>query len=410
MEEQEHWRGPTWLFAAATLPLGVVGGFMLVAFPFLAAKQGMSVAVIGSIIGAKELASLLKIVWTPAIDLVATPRTWMTATTGLCGLLLLFLILTPALPGMALPLALLAFATAAAASTTAAAGAGLMALALPPEALSSAAGYFQCGQLVTQGLTGALAVWLGARFGAPAVAAALCAVCLLALAASRLLPDARGAHLAAPIPGRLKAIALDLWSLARSPRGLFVILAFCGPIGIGAASFLWSGVAVEWHADAATVAVATGLGAAMATALGAFAYGKIIGRMDRVRSFLLTGALLAGAAILMAVLPRTPAAFTVGALVYAACLGCAYTSFTALSLEVIGKGAAASKACALNAVGNLPVAYMPVILGFAHDRWSTSAMLWLEAGLGAVFVLAFALADGWLRGRIPSPLAEGAVS
>lgn len=123
-------------------------------------------------------------------------------------------------------------------------------------------------------------------------------------------------------------------------------------------------------------------------------------------SFLLTGALLVGAAILVAVLPRTPMMFAIGTTIYALLLGCAWTSFTAVQYEVMGKGAAASKYCLLNAIGNLPNSYMPFVLGKVHDASSSTGMLLFDAGVTTAFIVAFAL----LRGRggwraIPPSLA-----
>jgi hypothetical protein len=123
---------------------------------------------------------------------------------------------------------------------------------------------------------------------------------------------------------------------------------------------------------------------------------------DKVASLLAAGMLLAIAAVLLAVMPRTPQAFVIGAFFYAPSLGRSYTAFTALLFETIGRGAAASKFCVLNAVGNLGNSYMPVLLGLVHDRQSTTVMLWFETVVTMGFIAAFALIDRAMRSRKPA--------
>ena len=65
-------------------------------------------------------------------------------------------------------------------------------------------------------------------------------------------------------------------------------------------------------------------------------------------------------AIIMAVAPRTPNAFTVSVLAYALTGGMAYTAFSAIVLLTIGRGAASTKYATLSSLGNLPVVL--------HDR------------------------------------------
>jgi hypothetical protein len=211
-------------------------------------------------------------------------------------------------------------------------------------------------------------------------------LCLPAVFAVALIAEPERPKLGEKILVRVQQVALELWRFARDPRGLLVLTAVLTPIGVGAASFLFGGIAAEWGVGSARVALVTGFGAAMAAAVGALLYARLAERADRMLAFLTTGTLLALAAVLLAVLPRTPGAFTVGTLNYAMLLGAAYGAFTALILDVVGRRAVATKFTALYACGNAPVAYMPALNGWVHDRWSTSTMLWVEAGLGLFFV------------------------
>ena len=106
----------------------------------------------------------------------------------------------------------------------------------------------------------------------------------------------------------------------------------------------------------------------------------------------MTSVLLVLAAVLLAVLPREPAAFAAGTLIYSLMLGFSHASYGALQFETVGEGAVASKNALLNAFGNVPVTYMPVLLGIVHDDWSVTAMLMFEAVLTGAFITVFGLA------------------
>jgi MFS family permease len=398
---------PPWIFGAMIVPMGVFNGVLTIIFPYLAAHQGMSVAAIGSVIGAGMLASPLKLLWTPLVDLAWPLRGWVAASAFVCALSIGGLLLAVDGQFSAGLLAGLAFAAGTAVAFSQIATSGLLALAVDEAQLGVASGYLQTGNLVAQGLGGAAGLWLATQMGLKIAAAAIALATLASAFAVLLVPEPERSHFATAISTRIVSIGRDLWELARDRRRLFVIILFATPVGAGAASFLFSGVAGDWHAGAGTVAFATGLGAACASAVGAFLYGRLADRFDRVASLLAAGLLLAIAAVVLAVLPRTPQAFAIGALFYALCLGCSYTAFTALLFETIGRGAAASKFCVLNAVGNLGNFYMPVLLGLVHDRRSTTVMLWFEAVVTMGFIAAFALIERAMRTRKPASRTVG---
>ena len=394
---------PTWVYALVAVPDGLFRGFLTIAFSFIAAKSGMPLGIIGGIIAAGLFAVPAKLLWMPVVDLTGTLRGWFAGGTAASAACILLMVVMPLDTGHAFWLGLAAFVGMATTTLAGMAGSALLALTLPPERLSVAAGYLQGGNLVAVGLGGAASLWLATNAGATVAAATMAAATLAALLLVALVREPVRPHLDATVPGRLRAIGSDLWETARRRRGLFVLIAFATPIGVGGASMLWAGVASEWHAGAGTVALVTGVGSALATAGGAMAYGLLIGRMNRMTSFLLTGVILCAVAVLVAVSPRTATMFAVTTTIYALCLGCSYTSFTALQFEVMGKGAAASKYCLLNALGNLPLSYMPWLLGIVHDRSSSTGMLLSEAGLTLVVIAVFAGLRGAAGWRIGTP-------
>ena len=162
----------------------------------------------------------------------------------------------------------------------------------------------------------------------------------------------------------------DLWQVARSRAGFLALLICFLPIGTGAASNLWAAVADDWHASADTVALVDGrprgrrlrgrlprrrLSAAIAwTGRSAYAlYGTADGgvRRSRWRSR-----------------RAREAMYIVFTLVYAFIQGLTYAGFTAVVLEAIGLGAAATKYNVFASLSNMPIAYMTVIDGWAHER------------------------------------------
>ena len=205
----------------------------------------------------------------------------------------------------------------------------------------------------------------------------------------------RGAHI-----GRdFALVARDLWSVAKSRTGALALLICFLPIGTGAASGLWSAVADDWHASADTVALVTGVASGIVSAAGCFIGGWLCDRMGRKSAYALFGALLALCAVAMAAAPRTETMFIVFTTVYSLIAGLTYAGFSALVLETIGRGAAATKYNLFASLSNMPIAYMIVVDGWAHTRWGSGGMLYAEAAIGVLALCAFAAVAAATRTR-----------
>ncbi len=90
-------------------------------------------------------------------------------------------------------------------------------------------------------------------------------------------------------------------------------------------------------------------------------------------------------------LPRTQEVWIGATLAYNALLGACYSAYSAVVLEVIGKGAAATKFNLMASVANVPVFFMPIVDGLLHDRHGTNAMFYGEAALSVAAALLFGL-------------------
>src|SRR5207237_203856 len=109
-----------------------------------------------------------------------------------------------------------------------------------------------------------------------------------------------------------------------------------GGYGLGGGVGLWLAerVAVGWVPGA--ILGGSGL-------LGCIVSGSICDRMDRRHAYALFGALMAASAVAMGLCPRTQFTYVGFVLLYAFITGFAYAGFSAVVLEAIGGGAAATK-------------------------------------------------------------------
>jgi hypothetical protein len=67
-------------------------------------------------------------------------------------------------------------------------------------------------------------------------------------------------------------------------------------------------------------------------------------------------------------------------------------------LAIIGDTAAATKINLFFALNTLFSLFMLRVNGWAHDAWKTNGMLYTEAAVGVVALVAFALLAGQVRG------------
>jgi MFS family permease len=272
----------------------------------------------------------------------------------------------------------------------------LMVYGTRTDQLGRASGWFQAGNLGGQGLGGGAGLWMFQVLPAPwmsgAVLGAVCALCSLALL---LLREPPALARSGKFVHDLRGVLADLWQVARSRPGFLALLIVFLPIGTGAASNLWSAVADDWHASASTVALVTGVLGGMVSMAGCLVGGYVCDRMDRRRAYILYGALQAACAVAMALAPRTEAMYILFTMTYALITGLTYAGFSAVVLEAIGLGAAATKYNAFASLSNMPIAYMTVVEGWAQTRWNVGGMLFAEALLAVagmvIFVMAVAL-------------------
>jgi hypothetical protein len=87
-------------------------------------------------------------------------------------------------------------------------------------------------------------------------------------------------------------------------------------------------------------------------------------------------------------------------MLYAFIQGFNYASFSAVVLEAIGRGAAATKYNLYASLSNMPTAYMTIFDGWAYERWHANGLLGADAMAGLVAVAFFAVVSAVTRPRI----------
>ncbi|MEO8305563.1 MAG: MFS transporter [Betaproteobacteria bacterium] len=380
------------VFLILMIPFGVMGGYLVVAVAYQLSRAGLSVESIAELVAVSFIPHTWKFLWAPVVDTTLTRKTWYLLSGALSAV---GVYATGAVPAEARFIPMLYFVVLVsnlAVTFLSMSVESLMVYGTPPDRQGRAGGWFQAGNLGGYGLGGGAGLWLAERLSEPWITGAVlgmaCAACALALAFVREAPTiVRAGNYASQILD----VLYDLWQVLRSRLGMLALLICFLPIGAGAASGLWSAVADDWRASSNTVALVNGVLSGLVSAAGCLVGGFLSDRMDRKSAYALYGFVLAVCAVAMALAPRTEIMFIVFTTVYAFIQGLTYAGFSAVTLEAIGLGAAATKYTVFAALSNVPIMYMTLVDGAAQTRWGSGGMLYVEALFGIAGLLLFAV-------------------
>lgn len=374
------------VFLVLYIPFGALTGYVTVTLGYVLRGGGVSVAAIAGLAGLCLLPNTWKVLWAPLVDTTLTARKWFIIGTGTTALVLLAAAVTP-MNAAGLPmLSVLSFLGGLTSSFSGIASDRLMAYATPPALQGRAGGWSQAGNLGGQGIGGGLGLWL-CQHASNGVGSA--GVGLLCLATLPVLLFIKGEIL--PLHGEtlvklVQDTGKDVLGLVLRRTGLLACIICLLPIGTGAVANIWGGVARDWNASADQVALISGVLSGVVGIIGSLAGGYLCDRIDRKAGYALFGVLSAACAVAMALGPRTPLAFLVFATLYNLIIGGCYGAFAALTLEAIGKGAAATKYTLIASIANVPIMLMTLVDGAAETKLGSAGMLYTEAawGIGAV--------------------------
>ena len=378
------------VFLFLILPFGAMGGYLTVAVAYRLSQAGLGVDQIAELVAVAFIPHTWKFLWAPVVDTTLGRKKWylLGAIFSAIGIFAI-----GALPATAqsLPMLYVVVLLANLAVTfLAMAVESLMVYGTRPDQMGRAGGWFQAGNLGGQGLGGGAGLWMAQSLPDPwmsgAVLGLVCALSSMALLFLREPPAlVRSGNYGRDLGNVLK----DLWQVARSRPGFLALLIVFLPISTGAASNLWAAVADDWQATANTVALVTGVLGGIVAMAGCLAGGYLCDRMDRKTAYVLYGVLQAACAVAMALAPRTESMYSLFTMLYALITGLTYAAFSAVVLEAIGLGAAATKYNVFASLSNMPIAYMTVVEGWARTRWSAGGMLYAEAVWAAAGLLIF---------------------
>ncbi len=400
-----------WHWFLLNLPFGATSGFVSVTLAYVLSNAGMSDSTVAGLVALNLMPHTWKFLWAPIADTTLTRKKWYLLSNAVSCLTVLGMGFIPITEESLTLLGGLVFANAVAISFLGMAVEGLMGAATAPEQRGRAAGWFQAGNLGGSGVGGGLALYIAEHVSTQAAfvtLAAILAACTLAL---QLVPDiAREDHAGSFITrfgGGLREVFRDLWKMLASRRGVIGLILCFTPLGAGAASGLFSVIATRWNASSDLVAITTGVLGGIVAAFGCLVGGWISDRMSRRIAYALAGIILGAVALGMAIAPQNAIAYAVFTLLYSFAAGMAYGCFTGFVLEIIGKGAIATKYNVLASLSNIPIWYMTLVDGWVSENHGPVNMLLVDAASALAGLTVLLLAVAIIRpGRAPAPTTE----
>ncbi|HUL60189.1 MAG TPA: MFS transporter [Anaeromyxobacteraceae bacterium] len=414
---------PPALFLFLDLPFAASVGYVSIAVPFWLREGGLSLAEVGALVATASAPHALKILWIPALDIGSYKRAWyLTMTTATAALLVAASVLPDPVHHLGLYTVLLTLAQATA-TTGHAANNALMAITTRAEDKGKAGGFSMASNVGGTGLLAAAALVLSEHVSARAAGLLLAAIVVGSAALAwrideprlepirfradpprwerlpaLLQPLAGGATALHALMGRsgagryawallahMGAMARDLGRAMVSREGFTGMIICLAPVGCGALTNIFSGMAQDFAASARVVGLVNGLGGGVAGALGALAGGVLADRMNRRLAYAAAGGITALCALAMLASPLTPATYTWGVLAYSFANGIAFATWAGMVLELVGLSPATTTKYALfNAASNLSINYSTFLDGWYADYRGTP------------------IGPGWLHLRLPS--------
>ncbi len=392
------------VFLLLCTPFGAANGYLVVTLAYLLHQSGVGVGAIAGLIAVSLIPQTWKALWAPVVDTTMNSKTWYLLASVASAITIGGIGFFRPSPATLSIITGLIFLNSLSTTFLAMAAENLMAHATSDAEKGRAGGWYQAGNLGGQGIGGGAALWIAqhsSHFWLPGASmAALFMVCCLALF---FITEPPTDHRHASYTRSLWLVMVDVWNTAKGRAGYLALLICFMPIGSGAAANLWSAVAGDWHADADTVALVNGVLGGIVSAIGCVIGGYLCDRMDRKFAYALFGIVLSVATLAMAVAARTQTMFVAFTLLYAFIQGFNYASFSAVVLEAIGRGAAATKYNIFASLSNFPIQYVALLDGWAYERWHTNGFLAADAITGVIGVVIFFAVSAATRPRVLAP-------
>jgi hypothetical protein len=389
------------VFLLLYTPFGAANGYLIVTLGYLLHQAGVSVGAIAALIAVSLIPQTWKFAWAPIVDTTLNSKTWYLLSAIATGGTLVAIGLFRPGPATMPVITALVFINSLATTFLAMAAENLMAHATSETEKGRAGGWFQAGNLGGSGIGGGAALWIAQHTAISWLPGATMAVLFMVCCGALLfIAEPPTDHRHESYARSLWSVVVDVWNTAKIRSGYLALLICLLPIGSGAASNLWSAVAGDWHAGADTVALVNGVLGGMVSAVGCVIGGYLCDRMDRKFAYAVFGVALAVGTLATAVAARTQPMFVLFTLLYAFIQGFNYASFSAVVLEAIGRGAAATKYNIFASLSNFPIQWVALLDGWAYERWHSGGFLAADALTGIVGVLIFFMVSAATRPRL----------
>jgi MFS family permease len=369
-----------------------------------AQQAGMSDGVIAAMIAMNILPHTWKFLWAPIVDTLWNGRGWYITTNLISSLAIMTLGLVPIVPANVNLLTAIIFVNGLSTTFVGMCTESLMAHLTPLEDRGRAAGYSQAGN-VGGALVGGVGLMIAEETHRQYLPAFVVGAALLACSGALLTVTPPPKTKSQGLAKAFREVWVDIWSILASRSGIFAIVLCFVPIGSGAAANLFAPMADDWHASVKVVAFSNGFGSGLGAIAGCLVGGKLSDAMKRRNAYALSGVILAIFTFAMALGSRTWPSYVFYVTLYNFGIGMCYSTFAAFVLEIIGKGAAATKYNVFASLANIPIYAMGRFDGYVSDHHGRTKMLWFDGGAGIVGAVLVLIAAILLRVK-SAPIAE----
>lgn len=373
-----------WLFnfliaPMAVMSIGLVGG----ALSYLLRREGVDPAHGASIVALVSLPHAIYFLWGPITDFWLRRRTWLMLAAAAAAAAQLVAFHQPRLASLR-AVGFMFLGLCFGGLVVAACG-GMMGTLRSEKSRRLAGSFYQSGSLAFGGLAVFLLVSLADRLRLGSlgwiVAVMIALPSLFALTAPS--QSVLGEHSA-------REAASRFWQEFRStflrweaiPYTLLITFPMCSGAMIG----LLPGLAADFGVSGRQVAWMNGVAGALLMAAGAMSASLIPIRIRAPIAFLLAGLVNAATLAVLALGALRPSVYFTSTVLYLFTIGTCYALFTGVALEFLGGSgkSGSSRYAIINALGNLPVAYMAYLDGRSYAHWGPRAMPGADAVLSAV--------------------------
>jgi len=394
------------LFTILILPMGISFGYITVTLGYQLAQAGVSVEKIAALVAIAVVPHIFKFLWAPLVDSTLTYKRWYRLASVTSAIAFAVSGIIPLKEANLPHLTVIVFLLSLAITFLCMATEGTMAYDVPPELKGRTGGFLQAGNLGGVGVGGGLGLIMAQHLPLPwmsaGILALLCLSCALALV---YFKSHKTTVKAEDVRTTYVNIGKDVWDTIKTKSGILALVLCFLTINKGAASNLWSSIAMDWHVSADMVALVTGVAGGLLSAVGCIVGGWICDRMNSRNAYLLFGLAGAACAVALGYAPRTAGMFVGFTSLYAFISGLSFAGFTAFTLKVIGKGAAATKYNIFASLSNSPLYLMTYVVGVAYTHFGARGMLNTEAAFTVGAVLLFLLIQKLVyRKGVPAPL------